>query len=408
MRDGIVYCRLHYEMLQHPGGTLTGHHQSHQHGLLMSHPPHQHHHSIQGNNNGLIGGPDGPCDLSCGPHHGLLPPPGFHHPHHLMPPESVSPSQHMINILSSGVDPAVDPSYPTGLRPNVFGSGGGGAVGGDYLHNPSANDFQRCLSVGNPAAGFFPSLSSSNGGNSNSGLGGSSPGAGSLGHHHQHSVQKGRPRKRKIPSAAAAAAALHSNNNNNNNGNSAGNHSDSSILGQQQHLNAANLRQLTSGIGKFPPNWQELVCKSGLRFKPFVIFATRSRPQKSNSGQLVTITSASCRLHEYRGVCDGRNHVGLGPIIIKTNNVIYIQKTGLTRQKSEDLNPSEWPARLIMAKQKVVGSSIESDIKKENIRQKKKANLQMTAEKRIECCQRCYRQMNRIESFVFVCFIGWV
>jgi hypothetical protein len=254
MRDGIVYCRLHYEMLQNPA-TLTSSHQSHQHGLLMSHP-------MQGNNNGLMGTPDGPCDLSsCGPHHGLLPPSGFHHPH-LMPPESVSPSQHMINILSSsGVDPVNDSSYPSGLRPSIFG-GSVAAGGQDYLHNPSANDFQRCLGgSGSAVSSFFPSLSSS-GGLGNGGLGGNSPGSGSLGHH--HSVQKGRPRKRKIPPAAAAVAAaaalVHSSNNNNNNNNnnnggggggggSTGNHSDSTILGQQQHLNAANLRQLTAGIG---------------------------------------------------------------------------------------------------------------------------------------------------------------
>jgi hypothetical protein len=253
MRDGIVYCRLHYEMLQNPA-TLTSSHQSHQHGLLMSHP-------MQGNNNGLMGTPDGPCDLSsCGPHHGLLPPSGFHHPH-LMPPESVSPSQHMINILSSsGVDPVNDSSYPSGLRPSIFG-GSVAAGGQDYLHNPSANDFQRCLGgSGSAVSSFFPSLSSS-GGLGNGGLGGNSPGSGSLGHH--HSVQKGRPRKRKIPPAAAAVAAaaalVHSSNNNNNNNNnnngggggggSTGNHSDSTILGPQQHLNAANLRQLTAGIG---------------------------------------------------------------------------------------------------------------------------------------------------------------
>ncbi|XP_057371603.1 LIM/homeobox protein Lhx2-like [Daphnia carinata] len=246
MRDGIVYCRLHYEMLQHPTGSLGSTHQPHQHGLIM---PHQH---IQGNNNGLMGSSDGPCDLSsCGPHHGLLPPSGFHHPHHLIPPESVSPSQHMINILSSASigDPAVDASYPSGMRPNVFGGSVAGG-GQDYLHNPSVNDFQRCLGgSGSAVSSFFPSLS---GGLGNAGLGGSSPSAGSMGHH--HSVQKGRPRKRKIPAAAAAvtaAAALAHSGNNNNNGNvggSTGNHADSSILGQQQHLNAANLRQLTAGI----------------------------------------------------------------------------------------------------------------------------------------------------------------
>ncbi|KAK4020925.1 hypothetical protein OUZ56_002865 [Daphnia magna] len=247
MRDGIVYCRLHYEMLQHPAGSLSSTHQPHQHGLIM---PHQH---IQGNNNGLMGSSDGPCDLSsCGPHHGLLPPSGFHHPHHLIPPESVSPSQHMINILSSASigDPAVDASYPSGMRPNVFAGNLAGG-GQDYLHNPSVNDFQRCLGgSGSAVSSFFPSLS---GGLGNAGLGGSSPSAGSMGHH--HSVQKGRPRKRKIPAAAtagtAAAALAHSGNNNNNGngGGSTGNHADSSILGQQQHLNAANLRQLTAGIG---------------------------------------------------------------------------------------------------------------------------------------------------------------
>jgi hypothetical protein len=61
--------------------------------------------------------------------------------------------------------------------------------------------------------------------------------------------------------AAAAVALIHSSNNINNNntnnggggggGGSTGNHSDSTILGQQQHLNAAILRLLPTGIGKF-------------------------------------------------------------------------------------------------------------------------------------------------------------
>ena len=82
MRDGTVYCRLHYEMLQHSNGL----------------PP------------GVLSNADVPCDLSCsggagggaggggvngvGPHHGLLPPANFGLS------ESMSPS-HMMNILSS-------------------------------------------------------------------------------------------------------------------------------------------------------------------------------------------------------------------------------------------------------------------------------------------------------------------
>lgn len=258
MRDGIVYCRLHYEMLNHPAATLTVHQQQHpqqqlqqqQHGgLLMSHP------SLQAGHTGLIS--EGPCDLSCGPHHGLLPPTGFHHPHHLMPPESVSPNQHMINILSSADGPVGESPFPSALgRPSLFGAGQPPGTS-DYLHNPSPGDFQRCLSNPSSAAGFFSSLSSG-GGSGGGGLGAGSPGGGGG----QHHVQKGRPRKRKIPSSSASAS-LHSNNNNssggggsnnnNNNNNSigipAGNHSDSSLMGQQ--LNAANLRQLNSGMGQF-------------------------------------------------------------------------------------------------------------------------------------------------------------
>lgn len=262
MRDGIVYCRLHYEMLTHPSASSSlqqqqqHHHHHTQHGLMMNN-----------NNSGLMSGTEGPCDLSCGPHHGLLPPSGFHvaqHHHHLMPPESVSPNQHMINILSSSSSSVVDvvgeSPFPSALRPSgLFGGGGGGqhASGSDYLHNPSsANDFQRCLTGQtnpNSAAGFFSSLPSGGSGL----VGASSPGTGSIGHH----VQKGRPRKRKIPNSASSAASLHSNNNNNNSSSSnnnnnssmgipvAGNHSDSSVLMGQQ-LNAANLRQLNSGLGE--------------------------------------------------------------------------------------------------------------------------------------------------------------
>jgi hypothetical protein len=74
----------------------------------MSHP-------AQGNKNGLMGTPDGPCDLSSyGRHQGFLPPSGFHHPH-FMPQKLVSLSQHMINILSSsGVEPVNDSLYSSG------------------------------------------------------------------------------------------------------------------------------------------------------------------------------------------------------------------------------------------------------------------------------------------------------
>lgn len=212
MRDGLVYCRLHYEMLQqHPPSAAAIGHPGHG-GLLVPQ-----HHTPPSNTNGLMTSPDGPCDLSCGPHHGLLPPSGFHPPHHLMPPESVSPSQHMINILSSGV--VVDPADPSYMRPGLYGA--------EYMHN--SPDYQRCNNSSNPSAGFFQTN-----------------GSGST-------VQKGRPRKRKIPAAAAAAAALHSS--------PGANHSDANLGLQQQQqqsaLNGAGLRPLASGIGESNTSFQK-------------------------------------------------------------------------------------------------------------------------------------------------------
>ena len=347
MRDGIVYCRLHYEMLQQPPPTPTPSHSAN--GLIL---PHQiaHHHPPPPHHLNAIN--DGPCDLSCGggastgPHHGLLPPSGFHphHPHSggggglLSSPaeSSLSPGggghhhhhQHMISILAAataggGVDP---------LDPSAISSGGyAGGIRCSSLfaphhdpYNPS-NDFQRfgsLLGNGSATGGFFPSSVTGNGS-------AVSPSSAS-----SAVVQKGRPRKRKGPGGSQSAPQLgnnnnnnsSSNNNNNNNGsssNGSSNHSDpNGVIGQQQlhnHLNAANLRQLGS-IGELFFLFQNLknrlvAWSDAMRFESFRIEHNVSselitRRQESincllnNIGFLYT---QNCNHCEDQSVCDGGN-----------------------------------------------------------------------------------------------------
>ena len=191
MRDGIVYCRLHYDMLQHTTGLPGG-----------------------------LSNANGPCDLSggsggnIGPHHGLLPPSGFHGLS-----ESMSPS-YMINIMSADPDSGFHPL--SNRSPMAGGNGSNPAGGGANDYNPaSLPDFQRCLNT----PSFFPSVGGGGGG-------------GAMAH-----VQKGRPRKRKIP-------ALHSN----------ANHSDPASL-------TSSLRQLGSGMGELHPRTS--ICRPEFRNSGF-------------------------------------------------------------------------------------------------------------------------------------------
>lgn len=208
MRDGIVYCRLHYEMLHH-----APHHPS---PVVPPPPPPPHHHlmTLGGNNNN-----DMPCDLSCTGPHGLL-----HHPNSNFHPDSLSPagsaihhhhsSPHMINLLP-GEPPhhhsmTESPLYSAGLRPF------------EYLGT-------------SPSSGFFNN-NGSNGGPLSTGS-----------HHHHHHVQKGRPRKRKMTAAAAASAAAVPSSNANHSGDVHPAGSVTSVGSPPSHL---GLRQLGSELGK--------------------------------------------------------------------------------------------------------------------------------------------------------------
>ena len=193
MRDGVVYCRLHYEMF-HAGG-LNG---------------------------------DSPCDLSCagggaggggtGPNHGLLPPANF------ALGESMSPG-HVMNVLGADSD-GYHQLHGGGSAPmRNFGapqSGNSVGYGADFVG-------QSTPLIGGSA--FFPSIGGL------SGVVGHAAGATAS----ANGVQKGRPRKRKMApastSSASGAASIHS-----------------SVHAADHHHHAAglaaNLRPIGSGMGQ--------------------------------------------------------------------------------------------------------------------------------------------------------------
>ena len=199
MKDAVVYCRLHLELLY--DGTPAA----------VSAAP-----LVNGGGGGGGGGDMTPCDLSCGsgPQHGLLPPSSFGLA------ESMSPGHMMITLTGAGGGgadgggPGAD-AYHHSMRASsamaqhaAFSAAAAAAAAVHHHHHHHqslmgvgmATDFQRCL---NPSVNFFPNLASV-------AVGG---------------TQKGRPRKRKMVASSGAGAA--------------------------NEATAQGMRQLTNSLGNF-------------------------------------------------------------------------------------------------------------------------------------------------------------